>query len=296
MGRFHPRALIDMVLTYPRFLGTIKPEMLGRSEAELAARLSALRVAWWPVQLASPVGKRIVVIAPHADDETIGAGGLLLQHRGTASVHIVNVFNGERGGRLARGPWEATQAYRDELIGIRQAELRSVARRLGAASVEHMNLPDGYARPMMQDAERLRSILDLLQPDVVLLPWFLDAQPDHRAANVLYAWGNGTRDCVVLAYEVWGLLQPNANLDITNELSEKLELLQLYHSQVGTVDYRNLCEGLARTRAFHGALRPDRGGAAEAFMSLPSRDYCDFVEQLYGADGTLTTSGARLLE
>ena len=38
---FHPRAWLDSVLTYPRFLGTLKPELLKAARAELEPRLHA---------------------------------------------------------------------------------------------------------------------------------------------------------------------------------------------------------------------------------------------------------------
>ena len=57
----HPRALIDSLLTYPRFLGTIKPQLLGRADAELGARIRSLGTAWWPRALKCPVGSECLL-------------------------------------------------------------------------------------------------------------------------------------------------------------------------------------------------------------------------------------------
>ena len=57
----HPRALIDSLLTYPRFLGTIKPQLLGRADAELGARIRSLGTAWWPRVLKCPVGSECLL-------------------------------------------------------------------------------------------------------------------------------------------------------------------------------------------------------------------------------------------
>ena len=66
-------------------------------------------------------------------------------------------------------------------------------------------------------------------------------------------------------------------------------------SQLRTVDYVSYAEGLARVRAYHAALSPRRAGAAEAFLALPNREYCELVCELYGAQGQLHTGAASLL-
>jgi hypothetical protein len=123
--KFRPRALLDAFLTYPRFLGSIKPELLSHSAAETEAQLSALTGeagAWWPQELEVQEGKRILVVSPHPDDESIGPGGFLLRHRGKSAIHLLVVFSGGSGGRLESGPWEDTPGYRSRLIDERKRE------------------------------------------------------------------------------------------------------------------------------------------------------------------------------
>ena len=291
----HPRALVDSLLTYPRFLGTIKPQLLGRADAELGARTRSLGTAWWPRALKCPVGKRVLVVAPHPDDETIGPGGFLLRHRGLAELHVVTVFNGERGGRLERGPWENTPEYKAEMVATRRDEMGRVAAVLGLASVQRLDVPDGTIDLQPGAVLRLRAAVERVSPDIVMLPWYLDAHPEHRVTNVLYAWGCADLSCMVLAYEVWQMLEPNAVLDITDQLDEKLALVNKYRSQTATVDYVGFVEGIARTRAFYSPVRTNRGGAAEAYLALPNADYCDLVTSVYGVDGQLSTDAKRLL-
>jgi len=76
---------------------------------------------------------------------------------------------------------------------------------------------------------------------------------------------------------VWGLLPPNAILDITDVLDQKVAMIQGYTSQLRTVDYVGYSVGLARTRAFHFPVRELRGGAVEAYLALPARDYCELA-------------------
>lgn len=285
--RIRPWALVDSILSYPRYFGTIKPELMNCAAAEFEARLRCLTSSWWPKALECPLGRRILVLAPHPDDEAIGAGGFLLRHRGLAEIFLINVFNGEGGGRLGSDPWRDDPAYKKELVIERKREFQESAVRLGATIVGYLDLSDGQRLPSMEDAHRLRALVDSVRPDVVLLPWLLDRHPDHRVTNVLYAWGCDDLECAVLGFEIWELLHANAMLDITPCLSEKLDLIRIYRSQNATIDYVSIFEGLARVRAFTHNLRPDRSGAAEAFLALPNREYCDLVKTMYGPSGAL---------
>jgi LmbE family N-acetylglucosaminyl deacetylase len=283
------------LLTYPRFIGTIKPQLLGRVDAELSARIRSLRTAWWPRALECPLGKRILVIAPHPDDETIGPGGFLLRHRGLAELHVIVVCKGDGGGRLEQRAWEDTPEYKAELVATRRNELERVAAVLGLASVQRLDFSDGTIDLQPGAVLQLRAAVERVSPDIIMLPWYLDAQRDHRVTNVLYAWGCADLSCMVLAYEVWQMLEPNAVLDITGQLAEKLALVAHYRSQTATVDYLGFVEGIARTRAFYSPVRTNRGGAAEAYLALPNADYCDLVTSVYGVASQVSTDAMRLL-
>ena len=293
--KIHPRAILDAFLTYPRFLGAIKPDLLAKSAAETQARLRGLYEAWWPKLLEVQEGKRILAIAPHPDDETIGAGGFLLKHRGRSAIHLLTVFNGEGGGRLESGPWQDTPEYKSRLIAARKEESNEIARRLQAASLRHLDIPDGSIEPNIDAARKLRAAIDRVKPDIVLLPWFLDRQRDHRVVNILYAWACQDLPALVLSFEIWEMLQPNAILDIAEVLEEKLALVNCYRTQTTTIDYHSLCQGLAKTRAFYSPVREERNGAVEAFFALPGSEYCELVRAIYGSPGHLSAQGAALL-
>jgi LmbE family N-acetylglucosaminyl deacetylase len=273
----HPRRWLTGLLSYSRYLGYIKPQLLRATEEEFRVRRQLLAMAWEPRQLVAPVGKRILALCPHPDDESIGAGGLLQAHRDLAEIHFICLCNGAAGGSLEGGDTNP-----DALAEARRAEFRKTASALRAASVQHLDYPDGDIPCSEREAERLRSIVRNIRPDVILLPWFLDGHVDHRRANVLYARACGDIEATVLAYEIWSMLEPNAVFDITKHMDGKLSLIRNYPSQLRTVDYLGYASCLATVRAFHAALQPSRSGAAEAFVALPNREYCDLVCGLYG--------------
>ena len=213
----YPRRWLTGLASYSRYLGYIKPELLQPNEEEFRIRRQLLARAWEPRQLTAPVGKRILALCPHPDDESIGAGGLLLAHRDLAEIHLVCLCDGARGGSLG-----GIDNNPKGLIEARRAEFRKTAATLRAASVQHLDYPDGNIPCSATATERLKSIVSEIRPDVVLLPWFLDGHVDHRHANVLYAQACADLEATVLGYEIWSLLEPNAIFDITGHLADQL--------------------------------------------------------------------------
>jgi LmbE family N-acetylglucosaminyl deacetylase len=278
----YPRRWLTGLISYSRYLGYIRPQLLQRTEEEFRVRRQLIARAWEPRQLIAPVGKRILALCSHPDDESIGAGGLLLAHRDLAEIHLVCLCDGAGGGSL-----ESADSNPAALVKARRAEFHKTAVALQAASVQHLDYPDGDIPCSAAAAKRLRSIVHDLRPDVVLLPWFLDGHVDHRHANVLYARACAELEATVLGYEIWSLLEPNAVFDITGHMADKLSLIQNYTSQLRTVDYVRYASGLANVRAYQAALHPLRSGAAEAFLALPNREYCDLVCELFDARGEL---------
>jgi LmbE family N-acetylglucosaminyl deacetylase len=268
----HPRRWLIGLLSYSRFLGYIRPHLVGTTDEEFRVRRQLLALAWDPRELIVPLGKRILVLCPHPDDESIGAGGFLLAHRNLAEIHLVCLCLGEAGGSLG-------ESYDDpkKMAEVRRAEFKRTANDLRAASVRHLDFPDGNIPIDAASAARLRSIVEAVKPDVVLLPWFLDGHIDHRRANTLYAKGCSHIEAIVLGYEIWSMLEPNAVFDVTDYLEQKLALIRNYSSQLRTVDYVQYASGLAHVRGYHAAIRDRRSGAAEAFVALPNKDYCDLV-------------------
>jgi LmbE family N-acetylglucosaminyl deacetylase len=122
-------------------------------------------------------------------------------------------------------------------------------------------------------------VLDLVRPDVVILPWFLDNHPDHQAANRLFAAASNKPGALVLGYEIWAVLEPNAFFDITNHQEAKLSLVKNYVSQLRDADYPRFTQGLAWVRGYQ-LIKKTGNKAAEAYIALPAEDYCALVNEV----------------
>jgi LmbE family N-acetylglucosaminyl deacetylase len=291
----HPKKWRDSLVSYPRYLGYIKPRLLASCDEDYIIRRKALSNAWEPRHLTLPVGKRILSISVHPDDESIGAGGLLWAHRNISELHLIALSRGEKGGALEEKIVDPA-LYETKLAEVRKAEFSRTASMLGARSCHFFDFPDGQISFGHEHLERLGALVKQIKPDIVLLPWFLDNWSDHRRANILYSWACSDLELIVLAYEVWTMLEPNAVLDITDYLEGKLSLVRNYPSQLRTVDYESYCVGISQVRAFQFSPRPKRSGAQEAYLSLPNQEYCALVHQYYGKPGQIKKSAYALID
>jgi len=290
----HPKKWWDGFISYPRYLGYIKPRLLASCDEDYIARRRALSSAWQVRHLSLPVGKRILSISPHPDDESLGAGGMLWAHRSLSELHLVVLSRGEKGGALDEKIKDPAQ-YEAKLAETRKAEFSRTASMLGVKSCHFFDFPDGRISFDDMHVQRLGALVKQIRPDTVLLPWFLDNWPDHRRANILYSWACPDLELSVFSYEVWTMLEPNAVLDITDYLEGKLALLRNYTSQLRTVDYENYCIGLSKVRAFQFSTRPKRYGAQEAYFALPNQEYCALIHQYYGQPGQIKKSAYALI-
>ncbi|WP_375478039.1 PIG-L family deacetylase [uncultured Jatrophihabitans sp.] len=134
-------------------------------------------------ELAAPsAGDRVVVLAAHPDDETLGAGGLLAScARRGVDVAVVVATDGE-----ASHPRSTTHRPA-ELAAIRRREVTAAVALLAPrAQLSFLGLPDGGL-----DAARgaLRARLDDLAAGAshLVSPWFGDRHPDHDAVGAAAA-------------------------------------------------------------------------------------------------------------
>ena len=186
------------ILTYSRFLGAIKPDLIKANPAEFEVRLACLKQSLSPATLRVPVGRRILAISPHPDDETIGAGGLLLAHSRYAEIFVLTIFNGDGGGVLEAADRRSPN-YKSRLVEARRKELHAACAHFSGRVIGSLGLSDGQIPGPAECAlERLRDFVQSVRPDVVILPWLLDNHADHRTANLLWAKACADVSCMIL--------------------------------------------------------------------------------------------------
>ncbi len=141
-------------------------------------------------------GARLMVLAPHPDDESLAAGGLIqraLEYG--VPVDVVFASDGENN------PWPQRVLERRIRIGAgqrlewgrrRRAEADAALRALGAGhvGVHRLGWPDGGVTWRLLDdtatmLSALRRLIEQHRPTLLVLPDLVDRHPDHSAMHVL---------------------------------------------------------------------------------------------------------------
>ena len=211
-------------------------------------------------------GGRILVLAPHPDDEVAGCGGTVLLHKAAgAQVAIAYATDGRRSRAFGLDP--ATMAV------TRQQEAERAAAVLGVDHVEWCGFPEG-AWTGEELADRLRQLMDRWAPEIVYAPSRVDFHPEHhRVAHALaHALVAATRAGTNPSVRVFQVQVPlgaslvNRVVDIATVDATHRAALAAHVSQRGAV--------LRSLRLKRYAGRAHRlAGLAEEFWELSAEAY-----------------------
>jgi LmbE family N-acetylglucosaminyl deacetylase len=171
----------------------------GTPESQWQAWPGLARVPALPLKRWVPPEARVVVVAPHPDDEVLVCGALLCMHaqRG-GSVLVIAVTDGE-ASHNGSAHWNcetlAEARRRESAEGI--AMLAS-----NKAQVLRLGVPDGdvaaHIEPLMA---QLRDAL--LPDDIVFTTWRRDGHPDHEATGTAAADVCAEIGCRLIESPVW---------------------------------------------------------------------------------------------
>ncbi|GKT38308.1 hypothetical protein LOCUS_03230 [Campylobacter jejuni] len=116
--------------------------------------------------------KKVLVIAVHPDDETLGAGGTLLKHKAKGDeIHCIfctDIFEDE--------------GFSKEQIDTREQELQEISKSYAFTSIHRLGLKttkiDQYSQAHL--VSLFSQIFEKIKPNILYLPFAYDVHSDHR--------------------------------------------------------------------------------------------------------------------
>jgi LmbE family N-acetylglucosaminyl deacetylase len=182
--------------------------------------------------------KRILVVAPHPDDETLGVGGTIAKYSAQGHEVFVLIISGHLPPIYSRKAYEETVSEAYSAFSV-----------LGVEKSEFLEIPATMIgdQPLHEVNGRISKVVSDFNPQIVLCP-YPDRHIDHRLVfdSVMVATrpvGVGRDIEILAAYETlsethWNAphiepnFTPNWVVDISDYFDAKLAALKCYESQL----------------------------------------------------------------
>lgn len=216
---------------------------------------------------------KVLAIAPHPDDETLGCGGTLLRHKAENDILawlIVTDMHQDVG-------------YSEKQKELREREIDKVAKKYLFKTVYRLGFPttrlDVIPRGKLIEAigQTFREFL----PEIIYLPYVNDVHTDHKivfeAVTACTKWFRYPSIKRILTYETLSEtdfnldpeslpFRPNVFVNISKTLEEKIEVMQFYKSELGDFPFPRSEKAIRSLAALRGTFSGFH--AAEGFMLL----------------------------
>lgn len=114
---------------------------------------------------------KVLFIAPHVDDETIGAGATLIKHvESNDSVTCIYI---------ADGAGAVSDLTKKDLVERRKKEARDVKEIIGIEKLYFLEIPDGEVLVKDTFVDKVNEILQKENPNIIYTPFLIDGHIDH---------------------------------------------------------------------------------------------------------------------
>jgi LmbE family N-acetylglucosaminyl deacetylase len=211
---------------------------------------------------------KVLVIAVHPDDETLGCGGTLLKHKA----------NGDEIHWLI-----ATEMKESKNTSQRNAEIDQVEELYDFDSVHRLGLSttkiDEYS--MSELITKISSVVNKVKPNIIYLPFKGDVHSDHKYIfDAAYSCTKSFRYPFIKKIYMMETLSeteysvstkedsfvPNVFIDISEYMGKKIELMNIYESEIGKHPFPRSERNIRALATFRGAT--SGCNYAESFVLL----------------------------
>lgn len=219
---------------------------------------------------------KVLVIAPHPDDEILGCGGTIARLSQSGAEVVVAI--------VTRG---MAPQFSDEFVANIRAEAKTSHAMVGVKETVYLDLPAAALEtvPATKLNGTLAKLVQDVRPDTLFVPFVGDIHTDHQLTFLAAMVAARPRDEYapkrIYAYEtlsetnwyapgVTPAFVPNVFIDITETLELKLDAFRCFESQVKIFPDERSIEAIRALATMRGASMYLK--AAEAFVLIRQID------------------------
>lgn len=221
--------------------------------------------------------KNILIVAPHADDEILGCGGVIAKHiKAGDRVYVFVVTKA------------ISSIFSEEyMVNVRQEAL-GAHKFLGVTETRFSDFPAPVLdqTPLYEIANAIKGVAENWKIDWAYIPFRGDIHKDHQVVfdASMVAFRPHGKDAVkkIMAYETlseteWALpfgdeyFKPTFYIGIEDQLKDKLDAMGFFKSQLRPFPASRSLEAIEALAKFRGATVGAK--AAEAFMTIREISY-----------------------
>ena len=215
---------------------------------------------------------RILVVAAHPDDETLGCGGTLLKHKA----------NGDKIHWLICTTLNKSHNYYQN----REKEINKVSKFFNFDSVHNLRFEttkmDQYN--MIEIIEKISKVINKVKPNIIYLPFKEDVHTDHKKIfEASYSCTKSFRYPFIKKIYMMETLSetefapstkkdsfvPNTFVDISKYMDKKIQIMKVYKSEIGKFPFPRSVRSIKALASFRGST--SGCGFAESFILLKEK-------------------------
>lgn len=177
---------------------------------------------------------RILIVAPHPDDETIGCGGLLSMYGKQCDILMLT------DGRHC---YDDRVIDENTVIKTRQSETKAAMKLVGVKNIYFLNIEDSKLSSNIFKVMKF----DISKYSYIFVPNRNEAQSDHKIVLGIFRMMKLLQrsKAQIYEYEVWTALRnPTWILDISKVIDTKKKMIKKYKSQLEIKNYYDSTIGL----------------------------------------------------
>ena len=204
--------------------------------------------------------KKILVIAPHQDDESIGCGGTIIKHvMAGGKVEIAFCTLGEES--RMHETQEALKILGSKINHFLQFDIRSLYNNTSKL------------------AENFTELFIRIKPEIIFIPFMIDNHQDHIAVSRAFvkAYKQKKINSLVYAYSVWTTMIPNVVIDISQQWNKKEQAIKCYKTQIAGRDYVTMASSISK---YWAIIKGKNIQYCESFFKATASEYVSLVKRV----------------